>query len=76
MLAGMGLKEAPATPNITKLGGMTGFKSVGQIYQLSTSKDNKKFFAAALADAVSHARPLLTLVRTDHLAAHRRLLTS
>ena len=53
LLAGMGLKEAPATPNMTKLGGMTGFKSVGQIYQLSTSKDNKKFFAAALADAVS-----------------------
>ena len=72
----MGLKEAPTTPNMTKLGGMTGFKSVGQIYQLSTSKDNKKFFAAALADAVSHARQLLTLVRTDHLAAYRRSLTS
>ena len=73
----MGLKEAPATPNMTKLGGMTGFKSVGQIYQLSTSKDNKKFFAAALADAVSQdAAFALGGLMHDHLAAHRRSLTS
>ena len=73
----MGLKEAPATPNMTKLGGMTGFKSVGQIYQLSTSKDNKKFFAAALADAVSQCRFCSwSGLMHDRLAAHRRLLTS